>query len=77
MSLSARRFELSRLELTLSIGSFAASIGAMIAGIFGMNMRNTMESSVLGFWGVTFAIVAGCCLVYLAVMRYTRRKRIL
>ncbi len=77
MSLSARRYEVNRLELTLSIGSFAASIGAMIAGIFGMNMRSTLEMSVFGFWGVSGAIVVGCFFVYLAVMRYTRRKRIL
>jgi magnesium transporter len=49
----------------------------MVAGIFGMNMRSTLEMSVLGFWGVSGAIVVGCSLVYLAVMRYTRRKRIL
>jgi magnesium transporter len=77
VSLSARRYEVNRLELTLSIGSFAASIGAMIAGIFGMNMRSKLETSVLGFWGVSAAICVGCLLVYLAVMRYTRRKRIL
>jgi hypothetical protein len=35
VSLSARRYEVNRLELTLSIGSFAAAVGAMIAGIFG------------------------------------------
>ncbi len=35
VSLSARRFELNRLELTLSIAGFAAALGAMFAGIFG------------------------------------------
>ena len=39
VSLSARRFEVNRLELTLSIASFAAALGAMVAGIFGMNLR--------------------------------------
>lgn len=29
------RLQVNRLELTLSIGSFAAALGAMIAGIFG------------------------------------------
>jgi hypothetical protein len=27
--------QVNRLELTLSIGSFAAALGAMVAGIFG------------------------------------------
>eukprot|EP00191_Tetraselmis_sp_GSL018_P013445 CAMPEP_0177587082 /NCGR_PEP_ID=MMETSP0419_2-20121207/5438_1 /TAXON_ID=582737 /ORGANISM="Tetraselmis sp., Strain GSL018" /LENGTH=569 /DNA_ID=CAMNT_0019077061 /DNA_START=238 /DNA_END=1946 /DNA_ORIENTATION=- len=58
VSLSARRFEVNRLELTLSIGSFAAALGAMFAGIFGMNLRSTLEMSVIGFWGTTAAIVS-------------------
>lgn len=77
VSLSARRFEVNRLELTLSIASFAAAIGAVVAGIFGMNMRSMMEQSVGGFWGVTALIVCGCTFLFLAILRYTRRKRIL
>lgn len=77
MSLSARRFEVNRLELTLSICSFAAAVGAMVAGIFGMNLRSTLEMSVLGFWGVTGAIFVGCWLIYLALTHYTKQKRIL
>jgi magnesium transporter len=67
----------NRLELMLSMGSFAAALGAMIAGIFGMNMRSTFEMSVAGFWGVTGSIVVGCAYVVLAIMRYTQKKRIL
>ena len=77
VSLSARRFELSRLELTLSIGSFAAALGAVFAGIFGMNLRSTLEHSVAGFWGTTVAILLACVWVFLALYTYTRRRRIL
>ena len=77
VSLSARRFELNRLELTLSIASFAAALGAVVAGIFGMNLRSTWEHSVLGFWGTTGAILCGCAWVFVAIYRYTRRRRIL
>lgn len=77
ISLSARRYEVNRLELTLSTGSFAAALGAMIAGIFGMNMKSMLELSVASFWGVTAAIVLGCTWVFIAIMRYTRAKRIL
>ncbi|KAG1674277.1 hypothetical protein FOA52_013466 [Chlamydomonas sp. UWO 241] len=77
ISLSARRYEVNRLELTLSIGSFAAAVGAMTAGIFGMNMRSMLEASVVGFWGVSAAIVLGCIGIVLAVLAYTRMKRIL
>lgn len=75
--LPPRSYEVNRLELMLSMGSFAAALGAMIAGIFGMNMRSTLELSIAGFWGVTGAIVVGCFYIFLAIMRYTQRKRIL
>lgn len=77
VSLSARRYEVNRLELMLSMGSFAAALGAMFAGIFGMNMKSTLEFSVFGFWGVTAAIVVGCAYVFVAIMRYTQRRKIL
>lgn len=70
-------WQVNRLELTLSIASFASAVGAMVAGIFGMNMRSMLEMSVASFWGVTGAIVVGCALVFGAIMRYTQAKRIL
>lgn len=69
--------QVNRLELTLSIGSFAAGLGAMIAGIFGMNLTSTFESSVIGFWGTTAAIVFGCIFIVWALYSYTRQRRIL
>ncbi len=70
-------WQVNRLELTLSIGSFAAALGAMVAGIFGMNLRSTLEDSVLGFWGTTIGIVLCCVWVFIALFTYTRRRRIL
>jgi CorA-like Mg2+ transporter protein len=77
LALSARRFEVQRLELRLSIGSFAAALGAVIAGIFGMNLRSTFEESIIGFWGTTAAIFVGCYLVYVWILRFTRKRKIL
>ncbi|KAK9803476.1 hypothetical protein WJX73_006233 [Symbiochloris irregularis] len=77
VSLSARRFEVNRLELALSIGSFAAAIGAVVAGIFGMNLKSTFEESIIGFWGTTAAIIVGCFLIFAAIFQHTRRRRIL
>lgn len=72
-----RCLQVNRLELTLSIAGFAASIGAMISSIFGMNLKSTLEESVLGFWGTTAAIIMGCALIFWALYGYTRRRRIL
>jgi magnesium transporter len=67
----------NRLELTLSIGSFSAALGAVVAGIFGMNLRSTLENSVVGFWGTTLGILLCCLWVAYALFAYTRRRRIL
>jgi hypothetical protein len=77
VSLSARRFEVNRLELLLSIASFAAALGAMVASIFGMNLRSTLEMSVIGFWGTTAMIIAGSMWVFWVLYKYTKSKRIL
>lgn len=77
VSLSARRFEVNRLELLLSIASFAAALGAMVAGIFGMNLRSTLEMSVIGFWSTTGMIILGSYWVFYLIYKYTKRKRIL
>jgi magnesium transporter len=77
LALSARRFEVQRLELRLSIGSFAAALGAVVAGIFGMNLKSTLEESILGFWGTTGVILCGCALVYVKILDFTRRRKIL
>ena len=69
--------QVNRLELTLSIAGFAASIGAMVSSIFGMNLKSTLEESVLGFWGTTAAILLGCALIFWALYGYTRKRRIL
>ena len=75
--LSSRRFEVNRLELALSMASFAASIGAMLSGIFGMNLRNKFEDSVVGFYGTTAVIILMCVGIFMALFRFTRKKKIL
>ena len=77
VSLSLRRYDVNRIELLLSIASFAAAVGACVSGIFGMNLRSTMENSVVGFWGTTAAIIIGCVWIFVVIYRYTKRKRIL
>ncbi len=34
-------------------------------------------NSVIGFWGTTSLILVGCLVVFLRLLRYTQRKRIL
>jgi magnesium transporter len=77
VSLSARRFEVNKLELMLSIATFATAVGALVAGIFGMNLRNRFEMSTGAFYGTSVGIVAGVVVLCALIYKYTRRKRIL
>lgn len=70
------RFEVQQFELKLSIGSFVAAIGAMIGGIFGMNMKSCLEDSFIGFWGTTALIVGICVLGGWALWRYARNRKL-
>ncbi|KAL7173810.1 hypothetical protein ACSBR2_033134 [Camellia fascicularis] len=46
VNLSARRLELSRVELLLQVGTFCVGVGALVAGIFGMNLKSYLEEHV-------------------------------
>lgn len=41
------------LDLKFSIGTLGIGSGAFIAALYGMNLKNFIEESDIGFWGVT------------------------
>ncbi|PBP16106.1 inner membrane magnesium transporter mrs2 [Diplocarpon rosae] len=51
--LDANRNSLMLLDLKFSIGTLGIGSGAFIAALYGMNLKNFMEESDLGFLGVT------------------------
>lgn len=76
VNLSARRFEVNRLELALAIGSFAAASGALVAGIFGMNLRSYLEMHPWGFFAICTFIFGLVFSIGFVLYRHTRNKRI-
>lgn len=51
--LDANRNSLMLLDLKFSIGTLGIGSGAFVASLYGMNLKNFIEESDLGFWGVT------------------------
>ena len=51
--LDANRNSLMLLDLKFSIGTLGIGSGAFIAALYGMNLKNFIEESDFGFWGVT------------------------
>ncbi|KAG6382436.1 hypothetical protein SASPL_157894 [Salvia splendens] len=77
VNLSSRRLEVSRVELLLQVGALCVGVGALVAGIFGMNLRSYLEERVFAFWLTTAAILVGALLGFSLMYAYLRQKKIL
>ncbi|KAH9700099.1 Magnesium transporter MRS2-11 [Citrus sinensis] len=64
VNLSSRRLEVSRVELLLQVGAFCVAVGALIAGIFGMNLKSYLEEHVFAFWLTTAGIIVGAVMAF-------------
>jgi hypothetical protein len=54
------------LELRFSICTLGLGAGTFLAALYGMNLKNFMEESDFGFWGVSIfsSIIGGVVLIY-------------
>ncbi|KUJ23527.1 cora-domain-containing protein [Mollisia scopiformis] len=74
--LDANRNSLMVLDLKFSIGTLGMGSGAFIAALYGMNLKNFMEESDLGFLGVagwSFVLSAFVCTYGLTKLRKVQR----
>ena len=74
--LDANRNSLMLLDLKFSIGTLGIGSGAFIAGLYGMNLKNFIEESDLGFLGVTswsFMFAAIVCAYGMIKLRKVQR----
>ncbi|XP_027160017.1 magnesium transporter MRS2-11, chloroplastic isoform X2 [Coffea eugenioides] len=77
VNLSSRRLEVSRVELLLQVGAFCVAVGALVAGIFGMNLKSYLEEHVFAFWLTTAGIIFGAVLGFFLTYWYLRARKIL
>ena len=77
VNLSSRRYELSRLELLLSIISLAVATGALVTGVFGMNLTSRLEVHPSAFLVTVAAIILFAFVIVGICLWYTRRRRIM
>lgn len=77
VNLSSRRLEVSRVELLLQVGAFCVAVGALIAGIFGMNLKSYLEEHVFAFWLTTAGIIVGAVMAFFLTYWYLRARKIL
>lgn len=64
------------LELRFSICTLGLGAGTFLAALYGMNLKNFMEESDFGFWGISIfsTLIGGVVLIYgLKVLRRVQR----
>ncbi|KAI9652909.1 MAG: magnesium ion transporter [Alyxoria varia] len=69
--LDANRNSLMLLDLKFSIGTLGLGGGTFVAALYGMNLKNFMEESELGFWGVS-----GWCSVFSIIVCWIGLKKL-
>ncbi|KAK1265137.1 hypothetical protein QJS04_geneDACA010619 [Acorus gramineus] len=77
VNLSSRRLEVSRVELLLQVGTFCVAVGALVAGIFGMNLRSYLEEHACAFWLTTAGILVGAVAAFFIMYSYLKARKIL
>ena len=65
-----------RFELFLSISSFVVTCGALITGLFGMNLLSHLEVQQHMFWGVAMALVLGMLQIFAKMTSYGRAQKL-
>jgi magnesium transporter len=71
--LDANRNSLMLLDLKFSIGTLGIGSGAFVAALYGMNLKNFVEESDLGFWGVSAWSLALTVVVFAYGLKKLRR----
>ncbi|CAN6441038.1 unnamed protein product [Victoria cruziana] len=77
VNLSSRRLEVSRVELLLQVGTFCIAVGALVAGVFGMNLKSYLEEHVFAFWLTTAGIFVGVVIGFFLMYSYLKARKIL
>ena len=77
LQLDLLRNRILKFELLLSISSFVVTCGALVTGLFGMNLLNHYETSPAVFYVVSAVLVASMMTGFNAVTRYARRETLL
>lgn len=72
--LDANRNSLMLLDLKFSIGTLGIGSGAFVAGLYGMNLKNFIEESDMGFVGLTGLSMT--CMALICAFGLTRLRKV-
>lgn len=76
LQLDLLRNRILRFELLLSISSFVVTCGALVTGLFGMNLLSHFESHGSFFYVVSGFILASMTAIFATFVRYGKREKL-
>ena len=74
LRLDSARNQLLQMDVVLSVVTMAAGLGAVVTGIFGMNLRSGWEATPDAFV-VTSAVVGGAIALFTVALYFFVRRR--
>mmetsp|Transcript_20778 Transcript_20778/g.58464 ORF Transcript_20778/g.58464 Transcript_20778/m.58464 type:complete len:257 (+) Transcript_20778:19-789(+) len=77
IELDSHRNQLIQLELILTTATFAVAVAALVTGIFGMNIDNSIEENHGLFVAVTALVGLGSIAIFIGIVLYCRWKRLI
>tara|TARA_B100001057_G_C22353580_1_gene758018 strand:- start:188 stop:601 length:414 start_codon:yes stop_codon:yes gene_type:complete len=77
IALDTLRNKLIQIDLVFTTGTFGVAVAALIASIFGMNIKNGIEGSEPLFIAVTTLLCLGVIIFLFVLTWYYRRNRLL
>ena len=76
IALDTLRNKLIQIDLVFTTGTFGVAVAALIASIFGMNIKNGIEGSEPLFISVTVILCLGVIIFFIILIWYYRRNRL-
>jgi hypothetical protein len=76
LQLDLLRNRILKFELLLTVSSFVVTCGALVTGVFGMNLLNHFEMNKVMFYVVLALIFGGMGAAFSKITRYGRKERL-
>lgn len=76
LNIDLLRNRILRFELVLSVATFVITCGALVTGLFGMNLLSHFELNGVAFYVVATSLVAFMTSTFLGILKYGRREKL-
>jgi magnesium transporter len=76
LNIDLLRNRILRFELVLSVATFVITCGALVTGLFGMNLLSHIELNGVAFYLVSIFIATFMTSTFVGILKYGRREKL-